>query len=104
MCPFLEMCGVWSRKTFHTACSGRSGLTVSKVWRKIAPAMPLIITDRQRLLSGYPSCYCCDRPKTSREHVPPLCFFPDEKDKKGAPKYRKNLIRVPSCDQHNMHK
>jgi hypothetical protein len=66
--------------------------------------MPQIITGRQRLLAEYPFCYCCDRPKTSREHVPPLCFFPDEKDKNGGAKYRKNLIRVPSCDLHNTHK
>jgi len=65
--------------------------------------MALIITGHQRLLAEYPYCYCCDRPKTSREHVPPLCFFPDEK-KNGEAKYRKNLIRVPSCDLHNTRK
>ena len=40
----------------------------------------------------------------SREHVPPFCFFPDGKGKNGAAKYRKNLIRVPSCDLHNTRK
>jgi hypothetical protein len=45
------------------------------------------------------TCYMCDAPKTSREHAPPLCLFPEElvcgRD------LRKNLITVPSCDTHN---
>ena len=44
------------------------------------------------------TCYMCDAPATSREHVPPRCLFPDD------PAFRKNLIRVPSCDEHNMRK
>ena len=35
----------------------------------------------------------CHRKATSKEHVPPKGFFPDE--------MRKNLITVPSCDVHN---
>lgn len=38
-------------------------------------------------------CYYCGADAVSKEHVPPLCFFP-----KGQ---RKNLITVPACDQHN---
>ena len=38
------------------------------------------------------------------EHAPPKCFFPEEKDKKGAYLYRKQLIKVPSCDDHNTKK
>lgn len=38
-------------------------------------------------------CYACERPATTREHVPPACFFP--------PAYRSNLITVPSCPVHN---
>jgi hypothetical protein len=46
-----------------------------------------------------PTCYFCDEPATSREHVPPLCIFPEFKDI-GA-NYRQNLITVPSCYLHN---
>lgn len=41
------------------------------------------------------TCYMCEREKTSVEHIPPKCFFPDD------PRFRKNLITVPSCDMHN---
>jgi hypothetical protein len=48
-------------------------------------------------------CYKCGENATSREHVPPLCIFPERKD---IPSYdfRKNLITVPSCDKHNSKK
>ncbi|TWT77470.1 hypothetical protein Pla123a_21310 [Posidoniimonas polymericola] len=46
-----------------------------------------------------PTCYMCDEPATSREHVPPKCLFPEVKDV-GAD-YRQNLLTVPSCDEHN---
>jgi hypothetical protein len=39
------------------------------------------------------TCYACTAPATTREHAPPLSFFP-----KG---YRDNLITVPSCEDHN---
>ena len=35
----------------------------------------------------------CDKAATTREHSPPLGFFPDDR--------RVNLITVPSCDTHN---
>jgi hypothetical protein len=35
----------------------------------------------------------CDDPSVSKEHVPPLSFFPEG--------YRNNLITVPSCAAHN---
>jgi hypothetical protein len=38
-------------------------------------------------------CYWCGCPASSREHVPPLSFFPKGK--------RTNLITVPSCYSHN---
>ncbi len=47
------------------------------------------------------SCYMCERPKTSAEHVPPRCIFPEQKDCKSGENFRKNLIKVPSCDLHN---
>lgn len=40
------------------------------------------------------TCYMCDRPATTREHAPPLSFFPENK--------RHNLITVPSCYTHNV--
>jgi hypothetical protein len=45
-----------------------------------------------------PSCYMCEEPAVSREHVPPECIFPPESA------LRKNLITVPSCHTHNADK
>jgi hypothetical protein len=47
------------------------------------------------------ACYMCEAPKTSDEHVPPKCLFPEQKDSPDGKDYRKNLITVPSCDIHN---
>lgn len=47
------------------------------------------------------SCYMCDEPTTSKEHVPPRCFFPAAKDLPPGVSLRQNLITVPSCDAHN---
>lgn len=55
-------------------------------------------TARQQL-----TCYYCGCPATSNEHVPPRCMFPEQKDTLGID-YRKNLITVPSCDEHNLRK
>jgi len=49
------------------------------------------------------TCYMCAAPATSREHVPPLCLFPEPKDVLGF-NFRKDLITVPSCDLHNSKK
>jgi hypothetical protein len=46
----------------------------------------------------------CDAPATSREHVPPKCLFPEEKDLPDGVRLRKNLFKVPSCDSHNSQK
>jgi hypothetical protein len=46
----------------------------------------------------------CEREATSKEHVPPKCLFPDGKDVGSNVDLRKNLITVPSCDLHNIHK
>lgn len=43
----------------------------------------------------------CERLATSREHVPPRCFFPEQKDLPAGFDFRRNLITVPSCEQHN---
>lgn len=45
----------------------------------------------------------CGQPATSREHVPPKCIFPERKDSEGRD-FRDQLIRVPSCDLHNLQK
>ncbi len=44
----------------------------------------------------------CDEIATSDEHIPPKCIFPEAKDL--GIDYRKNLIKVPSCDTHNLQK
>jgi hypothetical protein len=43
----------------------------------------------------------CDKPETSREHAPPRCLFPQAKDSLHGKNQRRNMIVVPSCDQHN---
>ncbi|MCP4550372.1 MAG: hypothetical protein GY835_28260 [bacterium] len=48
-------------------------------------------------------CYYCGRPATSKEHVPPRCLFPEEKDTGGVD-FRVNLFTVPACDRHNSEK
>ena len=45
-------------------------------------------------------CYFCGEPATSKEHVPPKCIFPEKKDSLGYD-FRRELITVPSCDEHN---
>jgi len=37
----------------------------------------------------------CDAPSVGREHVPPKCLFPENN------RYRKSLVKVPSCAEHN---
>ena len=46
------------------------------------------------------TCYACQKEATSVEHVPPKCIFPELKDFPHK-ELRKNLITVPSCDEHN---
>jgi hypothetical protein len=42
----------------------------------------------------------CDAPATTKDHIPPKCIFPEQKDV--GVDYRKNLITVPACDNHNL--
>ncbi len=51
-------------------------------------------------------CYCCTKKATSREHVPPKCLFPETKEigRIYENDYRRFLITVPSCDEHNLAK
>jgi hypothetical protein len=46
----------------------------------------------------------CEKPPTSTEHIPPQCIFPEKKDLPVGVDFRKNLITVPSCDDHNISK
>lgn len=48
-------------------------------------------------------CYYCGTRVTNREHIPPLCLFPETKDTFGLD-FRKDLITVPSCYKHNLKK
>lgn len=46
----------------------------------------------------------CDQVAVSDEHVPPKCIFPKTKDLPAGIDYRKDLITVPSCIEHNSEK
>jgi hypothetical protein len=47
-------------------------------------------------------CYDCGKVATSVEHVLPKCIFPEKKYlPDGVGDLRRNLITVPSCDEHN---
>lgn len=48
-----------------------------------------------------PTCYMCDRDAKTVEHAPAKCLFPARKDVPSQKDYRKNLITVPSCEEHN---
>jgi len=41
---------------------------------------------------------------TTSEHVPPQCLFPKKKDLQAGLDLRRNLITVPSCEEHNLGK
>lgn len=47
------------------------------------------------------TCYMCDGPAVSDEHVPAACFFPESKDLPLGVNLRRNLFKVPSCEVHN---
>lgn len=49
-------------------------------------------------------CYFCGKAATSDEHVPPKALFPKGKDLPESRLYRKNLITVRSCEEHNSEK
>ena len=47
-------------------------------------------------------CYCCEEIATTKDHIPPKCFFPEKKHlSSNSPDYRSQLITVPSCSAHN---
>ena len=48
------------------------------------------------------TCFACEKPATTREHVPPACLFPEQKDMMGNKDLRRNLITVPACTDHNL--
>jgi hypothetical protein len=43
----------------------------------------------------------CDELAVSGEHVPPKCIFPEQKDLPSGQDLRVNLLKVPSCKEHN---
>jgi hypothetical protein len=47
------------------------------------------------------TCYMCETNASTVEHAPPKCVFPESKDLADGLNYRKNLITVPSCEEHN---
>ena len=49
-------------------------------------------------------CYMCSAESVTTEHIPPKCIFPEKKDLADGRDYRRNLITVPSCADHNLHK
>jgi hypothetical protein len=49
-------------------------------------------------------CFACHNTATTREHVPPLCLFPETKDAEEGRNLRRNLITVPACADHNLAK
>ncbi len=51
-----------------------------------------------------PICYACADITTTNEHVPPKCLFPERKDVPGGVDLRRNLITVPSYEEHNLRK
>jgi hypothetical protein len=47
-------------------------------------------------------CYCCEKIATTKDHIPPKCFFPEKKHLgNDSSDYRSNLITVPACSKHN---
>src|SRR4028119_384032 len=47
-------------------------------------------------------CYCCEQTATTKDHIPPKCFFPEKKYlSSNSPDYRSHLITIPSCSEHN---
>ena len=46
-------------------------------------------------------CYWCGKEASTREHVPPKCFFPDSVDSEGKKINRSQLITVWACREHN---
>lgn len=49
-----------------------------------------------------PTCYMCDKPGITREHVPPQAIFPEFADI--GEDHRFQLRTVPSCPKHNSKK
>ena len=56
------------------------------------------------MIKSTTTCYMCDKPGIGKEHIPPRCIFPEQKDSPDRVDYRKALFTVPSCDDHNSNK
>jgi len=53
---------------------------------------------------GTNTCYMCDALATTKEHIPPKALFLKQKDLLREFSLRKELITVPSCEEHNNNK
>lgn len=52
--------------------------------------------------SEKPRCYYCEAIATTKDHIPPKCFFPEKKHlPSDSPDYRNQLVTVPACSAHN---
>lgn len=54
------------------------------------------------MTTRFATCYMCSADENSREHAPPQCLFPEKRDI--GRDLRRNIITVPSCDEHNSKK
>lgn len=62
------------------------------------------LTIEAKYFMNIQTCYMCDEPSTSVEHVPPKCLFPEKKDlspEEQTLDLKRQLITVPSCHEHN---
>jgi len=62
------------------------------------------LTIEAKYFMNVKTCYMCDEPSTSVEHVPPKCLFPEKKDlspEEQTLDLKRQLITVPSCHEHN---
>ena len=47
-------------------------------------------------------CYCCEKIATTRDHIPPKCFFPEKKHlSSDSPDYRSDPIILLACSECN---
>src|SRR5947208_14670020 len=100
--PFAHPCGALSISRPPDSLDSRRERSF---WNSIEQSGEVaIIKKKEELLAVYPTCYACDNPRTSMAHAPPKCFFPEEKDNSGNYLSSKQLIKVPSCDEHTTKK
>lgn len=89
------------------SCSGKP-LKYNKGKKKGSQRRIILVGDEMEgsKMKSDQYCYWCGELATSREHVPPKCLFPEDKDINSVlnQSFRENLITVPSCNKHNLKK